>query len=148
MKIALLSQFSPGSEIRTNHFQFLNLAGNPDFCQKASFITSTTGIKMSTDLSFDVFLLRSFLSFPFWLLQQQQQWQKKNNCKLSSPSSSSSLSFKRRNVTRRWLKSSNDPSRRRKWRLASVTSKKLPNVYKRCPKNDFTRKIKDFDTFT
>ena len=31
--------------------------------------------------------------------------------------------------------------------MTSVTSKKLPNVCKRCPKNDFTRKIKDFDTF-
>ena len=30
----------------------------------------------------------------------------------------------------------------------SVTSKKLPNVYKSFPKNDFTRKIKDFDKFT
>ena len=26
--------------------------------------------------------------------------------------------------------------------------KKLPNVYKKLPKNDFIRKIKDFDTFT
>ena len=31
---------------------------------------------------------------------------------------------------------------------SSVTSKKSPNVYKNCPKNDFTSKIKDFDTFT
>ena len=30
----------------------------------------------------------------------------------------------------------------------SVTSKKLPNIYKSCPKNHFTIKIKDFDTFT
>ena len=30
----------------------------------------------------------------------------------------------------------------------SVTSKKSPNVYKSCPKNDFTRKMIDFDTFT
>ena len=29
-----------------------------------------------------------------------------------------------------------------------MTSKKLPNVYKSFPKNDFTRKIKDFDKFT
>ena len=29
----------------------------------------------------------------------------------------------------------------------SVTGKKSPNVFK-LPKNDFTRKIKDFDTFT
>ena len=26
--------------------------------------------------------------------------------------------------------------------------KKSPNVYKKLPKNDFTRKMKDFDTFT
>ena len=31
---------------------------------------------------------------------------------------------------------------------SSVTSKKSPNVYKSCPKNDFTRKMKDFDNFT
>ena len=30
----------------------------------------------------------------------------------------------------------------------SVTSKQSPNVYKNLPKNDFTRKIKDFDNFT
>ena len=29
----------------------------------------------------------------------------------------------------------------------SVTSKKSPNVYQSEPKNDFTRKMKDFDTF-
>ena len=28
----------------------------------------------------------------------------------------------------------------------SVTSKKSPNVYKKWPKNDFTRKLKDFDS--
>ena len=28
------------------------------------------------------------------------------------------------------------------------TSKKSPNVYKSCPKNEFTRKIKDFAFFT
>ena len=32
--------------------------------------------------------------------------------------------------------------------VSSVTRKKLPNVYKSCPKNDFTRKMLDFDTFT
>ena len=32
-------------------------------------------------------------------------------------------------------------------RTGSVTSKKSPNVYKKWPKTDFTRKIKDFDTF-
>ena len=32
--------------------------------------------------------------------------------------------------------------------LFSVTRKKSPNVYKSCPKNDFTRKMIDFDTFT
>ena len=32
--------------------------------------------------------------------------------------------------------------------IVSVTSNKLPNVYKSCPKNDSTRKMKDFDTFT
>ena len=30
----------------------------------------------------------------------------------------------------------------------SVTSKKSPNVYKSCPINDFSRKMKDFTTFT
>ena len=30
----------------------------------------------------------------------------------------------------------------------SVTSKKSPNVYKKWPNNDFTRKMKDFDTLT
>ena len=30
----------------------------------------------------------------------------------------------------------------------SVTRKKSPNVYKSCPKNDFTRKIIDFDICT
>ena len=30
----------------------------------------------------------------------------------------------------------------------SVTRKKSPNVYKSCPKNDFTRIMTDFDTFT
>ena len=30
----------------------------------------------------------------------------------------------------------------------SVTRKKLPNVYKKLPKNEFTRKMIDFDTFT
>ena len=30
----------------------------------------------------------------------------------------------------------------------SVTRKKSPNVYKKLPKNDFTRKMIDFDTFT
>ena len=30
----------------------------------------------------------------------------------------------------------------------SVTRKKSPNVYKSCPKNDFTRKMIDFDNFT
>ena len=30
----------------------------------------------------------------------------------------------------------------------SVTSKISPNIFKSCPKNDFTTKIKDFDTFT
>ena len=30
----------------------------------------------------------------------------------------------------------------------SVTGKKSPNLYKSCPKNDLTRKIKDFDPFT
>ena len=29
----------------------------------------------------------------------------------------------------------------------SVTSKKLPNVYKKLPKNDFTNKMEDFDNF-
>ena len=28
--------------------------------------------------------------------------------------------------------------------LTSVTSKKSPNIYKEFPKNDFTRKMKDF----
>ena len=32
--------------------------------------------------------------------------------------------------------------------IDSVISKKSPNVFKSCPKNDFTRKIKYFDTFT
>ena len=32
--------------------------------------------------------------------------------------------------------------------FSSVTIKKLANVYKSCPKNDFTRKINNFDTFT
>ena len=27
-----------------------------------------------------------------------------------------------------------------------MTSKKSPNVYKKWPKNDFTRKLKDFDS--
>ena len=30
----------------------------------------------------------------------------------------------------------------------SVTGKKSPNVYKKLPKNDFTRKMIDFNTFT
>ena len=30
----------------------------------------------------------------------------------------------------------------------SVTRKKLPNVYQSCPKNDFTRQMKDLDNFT
>ena len=30
---------------------------------------------------------------------------------------------------------------------SSVTSKKSPNVYIKLPKNDFTRKINDLDTF-
>ena len=30
----------------------------------------------------------------------------------------------------------------------SVTCKKLPNVYKKWPKTDFTRKMKEFDTFS
>ena len=30
----------------------------------------------------------------------------------------------------------------------SVNGKKSPNVYKSCPKNDFTRKMIAFDTFT
>ena len=34
------------------------------------------------------------------------------------------------------------------WSGISVTRKKLPNVYKRCPKNDLTRNMIDFDTFT
>ena len=34
------------------------------------------------------------------------------------------------------------------WILGSVTSKKLPNVYKSCPQKYFTTKIKEFDTFT
>ena len=29
-----------------------------------------------------------------------------------------------------------------------MTRKKLPNVYKKLPKNEFTRKMIDFDTFT
>ena len=28
-----------------------------------------------------------------------------------------------------------------------MTSKKLPNVYKKLPKNDFTNKMEDFDNF-
>ena len=32
--------------------------------------------------------------------------------------------------------------------FSSVTRKQSPNVYKSCPKNAFTRKIIDFDTFT
>ena len=32
------------------------------------------------------------------------------------------------------------------WEVGSVTSKKSPNVYKKWPKTDFTRKMKDFDT--
>ena len=34
------------------------------------------------------------------------------------------------------------------WWKFSVTSKKSPNDYKICPKNDFTSKMKDFDNFT
>ena len=38
--------------------------------------------------------------------------------------------------------------RKEQWVDSSVTSQKSPNVYKKLPKNDFSRKNKDFDTFT
>ena len=46
-------------------------------------------------------------------------------------------------VSKNYFECKNDP------RLASsVTRKKAPNVYSKLPKNDFTRKVIDFGTFT
>ena len=42
MKIALISHFSAGSDIKTNVFQFINF-GEIEIFSKKSFITSTTG---------------------------------------------------------------------------------------------------------